>query len=323
MAELISVIVPVYKVEKYLARCVDSIIAQTYENLEIILVDDGSPDNCGKLCDEYAQKDARIRVLHKENGGLSDARNYGTEISSGAYITFVDSDDYIAPNYVEYLYRLLVENDADISCCCNVRTGEDSVEFGVDDTMQRVQVLSGKESCRGLLGDLHVTLVTAWAKLYKSRLVRKYPFPKGRKHEDEATTCKYYYEAQKVAVGNAQLYAYYQNPEGIMNSLGKGMNRDFLWAYEHRALFFREEKAFDLEQLAWRFFFYACARKAKEENRCYDEYLKTFGDGKVLSRQIKYELKLYSISPELFEYYRGCRRTLGKIKKLRMHQGNK
>ena len=125
MAELISVIVPVYKVEKFLARCLDSIISQTYENMEIILVDDGSPDSCGSICDEYAQRDARFRVLHKENGGLSDARNCGVEIASGAYIAFIDSDDYIAPNYVEYLYRLLVDNDADISCCCKTCTGSD------------------------------------------------------------------------------------------------------------------------------------------------------------------------------------------------------
>lgn len=315
MAELISVIVPVYKVEKFLARCLDSIISQTYENMEIILVDDGSPDSCGSICDEYAQRDARFRVLHKENGGLSDARNCGVEIASGAYIAFIDSDDYIAPNYVEYLYRLLVDNDADISCCCKTCTGSDSAEFGADSTMQSVQVLSGNETCQALLGHLYVTLVTAWAKLYKSEIVRKYPFPKGRKHEDEATTCKYFFEAKNVAVGNAELYAYYQNPTSIMHTLGQGVNRDFLWAYEHRALFFGEKNAPDLMQLAWRFLFYACVRKSKESNGCYDEYLKTFENGKTLSRQIQYELKLYRTSPKLFDCYRECRRLLGRLKR--------
>ena len=105
MRDLITVVVPVYKVEKYIDRCVTSIINQSYKNLEIILVDDGSPDNCGKICDDYARKDERIKVIHKENGGLSDARNAGINIAKGKYITFIDSDDYIKYDYVEFLYN--------------------------------------------------------------------------------------------------------------------------------------------------------------------------------------------------------------------------
>ena len=115
MEELISVVVPVYNVEKYIDKCINSIINQTYKNLEIILVDDGSPDNCGNICDEYAKKDNRIIVIHKENGGLSDARNTGIEVSKGKYITFIDSDDYISDNYVSFLYNLIIEYKADIS----------------------------------------------------------------------------------------------------------------------------------------------------------------------------------------------------------------
>lgn len=113
--ELVSVIVPVYKAEPYLDRCVASILAQTYPNLEVILVDDGSPDNCPALCDAWAQRDARIRVIHKKNGGQSDARNVGLDAASGAYISFVDSDDYIAENFIETLYDLLHEYHTDIS----------------------------------------------------------------------------------------------------------------------------------------------------------------------------------------------------------------
>ena len=323
MANLISVIVPIYNVEKYLVRCIDSIISQTYKNIEIILVNDGSPDNCGSICDKYAQQDARIRVLHKKNGGLSDARNCGVEVASGEYITFIDSDDFIAPNYIEYLYNLLIENDADISCCCSIKTGNDSVKFGTDNTTHSVQVLSGEECCYALFGNLYLTLVTAWGKLYKSKVVKKYPFPIGRKHEDEATTCKYYYDAKKVVVSNAQLYAYYQNPTGIMNSLGKGINYDFLWAFEHRALFFQEKNALDLTKISWRNLFYSCVRKSMENDGCYDEYLKTFGIGKRLTRQVKYELKLYNISPKLFKFYRDSRHMLGKIKRLIKNRGRK
>ena len=113
--DLISVIIPVYNIEIYIKRCVNSIINQTYKNLEIILVDDGSTDNSGKICDDYEKKDARIKVIHKENGGLSDARNCGIEKSNGKYITTVDGDDFVTEKYVETLYNLIIENSADIS----------------------------------------------------------------------------------------------------------------------------------------------------------------------------------------------------------------
>lgn len=103
---LISVIVPCYNVEEYLPKCIESILNQTYRNLEILLVDDGSPDNCGRICDEYAAKDSRIRIIHKKNGGLSDARNAALDVMTGEYVTFIDSDDYVSDDYVEYLYPL-------------------------------------------------------------------------------------------------------------------------------------------------------------------------------------------------------------------------
>ena len=112
---LITIIIPVYKVEDYLDKCVESVVNQTYKNLEIILVDDGSPDNCPKMCDDWAKKDKRIKVIHKENGGLSDARNKGIDIAKGEFITFIDSDDYVENNYVEFLYNLVRENHAEIS----------------------------------------------------------------------------------------------------------------------------------------------------------------------------------------------------------------
>lgn len=301
---LISVIVPVYKVEKYLRRCIDSIIAQSYDNLEIILVDDGSPDECGRICDEYASADSRIKVIHKENGGLSDARNSGTEMACGEYITFVDSDDYIAPHFIEYLYGLLTDNNADISCCCMVKTDCDSADFGSEGRMQKEQVLSGKECCYALFGDLYLTLVTAWGKLYKTEIVKKFLFPLGKKHEDEATTCKYYYHAEKVAVGNACLYAYYQRADSIMHTLDKGINVDAIWALEHRARFFEEKGEVDLARTAWRVFFYYCVNDTlKYKGRC-DKYLVDFEQGKSLSKLLRAELWLFNFSRFLFRIYR-------------------
>ena len=132
MKNKISVIVPIYKVEQYLNRCVESIVNQTYKNLEIILVDDGSPDLCPKICDEWAEKDSRIVVIHKENSGLSDARNAGLKVATGGYVAFVDSDDIINPFYVEYLYKAICDNDAQISAC-DLKNFYDEKEMGGED----------------------------------------------------------------------------------------------------------------------------------------------------------------------------------------------
>ena len=119
--DLISIVVPIYNVEKYLEKCINSIIIQTYKNIEIILVNDGSTDSSGKICDIYLKKDKRIKVIHKKNGGLSDARNVGIENAKGKYIAFIDSDDFIDSDFIEILYNLIIEYNADVSCCkCNV-----------------------------------------------------------------------------------------------------------------------------------------------------------------------------------------------------------
>lgn len=314
--ELISVIVPVYKVEKYIRRCLDSIITQSYKDIEIILVDDGSPDDCGRICDLYASADERIKVIHQQNGGLSHARNRGVEAASGKYITFIDSDDYIAPNYIEHLFSLLTENNADISCCCMVKTDLDSAEFYCDSTTIKVQVLSGKECCYALFGDLYLTLVTAWGKLYKSEIVKKHLFPLNRKHEDEATTCKYYYEAENVAISNARLYAYYQNMAGIMHTLRDGINHDAIWALAHRARFFEENGESSIAQLAWKQYFYYCVEDTINHNWRCDEYLIDFEHGKSLSKRVIFESRLFNTSRLAFKVYRGI---INKLYRIRNH----
>ena len=316
MEDLISVIIPIYKVEAYLDRCVRSILSQSYQNLEIILVDDGSPDQCGKMCDDFAALDSRIRVFHKENGGLSDARNYGVEYANGKYIAFIDSDDYVESHYVEYLHDLIVSNDADIASCCMVKTEGDTAEYGPDDTMPPVQVLTGLEACYGLYGNLYMVLVTAWGKLYKQEIVKKYPFPKGKKHEDEATTCKYYFESQKVVVGNQCLYAYYQNPTSITHTdIGK-LNEDKIWALEHKARFFQEHGQRKLAQSGWDVYVYFCVTDSlKYGGRC-DPYLRAVDCGKNLSVRVRMELSLYKCSPALFRIYRRALRTLSTVKRI-------
>lgn len=300
---LISIIVPVYKVELYLERCIRSITSQTYKNLEIILVDDGSPDRCGEICEALVQSDSRIRVYHKENGGLSDARNFGVERSSGEYIAFIDSDDYVAPNYIEYSFTLLKKYNADISTCCMTETYADTADYRTNDEISNECLLTGKEACRKLFGDLYSVLVTACGKLYRSDIAKKYPFPVGKIHEDEATTCKYYYEADKVAVGNKCLYAYYQNPKSIMHIESFALHPDAIWAFEHRAKFFEEHNEKKLAKIAWNALYNCYVRDSINNQGRSDHIIKTFAKGKRVGLKTRLEVILYNTSPTL---YRKC-----------------
>lgn len=315
MNELISIIIPVYRVEPYLERCIHSVLLQTYQNLEIILVDDGSPDRCGDICECFAQKDARIRVYHKTNGGLSDARNYGVERSHGTYITFIDSDDYVAPDYVEYLHDLLTQYDADVSCCCMIKTTENTVTYSTNTAIPQVLFMTGKEACRELFGSLYDVLITAWGKLYKSEIAKKYPFPVGRKHEDEATTCKYYYASKRVVVGTLCLYAYYQNADSITHTTSDSLNTDLIWAQEHRAEYFEEQNEKQLAQAAWDKLFYYCLYDSmNKQGRCND-FLRNLAKRKKLSRRTQFELNLFNISPWIFDkYLKIIIYPLGKVK---------
>ena len=300
---LISIIVPVYKVELYLERCIRSITSQTYKNLEIILVDDGSPDRCGEICEALAQNDSRIKVYHKENGGLSDARNFGVEHSHGEYIAFIDSDDYIATNYIEYLHTLLKKYNADIACCCMTETYGDTADYRTNNEISNECLLTGKEACRELCRALQMVLVTAWGKLYRSVIVKKYFFPVGRINEDAATTCKYYYEADRVIIGNKCLYAYYQNPESIMHTKGDPLYPDRIWAFEHRAEFFEQHNEKKLAKTAWNALFNHFIFCSIENQGRADHIIKTFAKGKRVGLKTRLEVILYNTSPTL---YRKC-----------------
>ena len=174
--DLISVIVPVYKVEKYLDRCVESIVNQTYKNLEIILVDDGSPDNCGAMCDNWAEKDSRIKVIHKENGGLSDARNAGMNTATGDLMGFVDSDDYISPDMYQLLYENMLENNSDISACGVQIVFEDDRPANLLTKDSNI-VLNTGEAMKAIIEESYLKQ-PVWYKLYKTELIKDIPFVK-------------------------------------------------------------------------------------------------------------------------------------------------
>ncbi|WP_295764188.1 glycosyltransferase family 2 protein [uncultured Oscillibacter sp.] len=251
MHDLISVIIPVYDVEKYLPACLRSVLAQTYGDLEIILVDDGSPDGCPALCDEWAGKDPRITVYHKPNGGLSDARNHGTARASGAYVTFVDSDDCIAPDHIESLYRPILERHVDISCGSYVEFEDDPCRFPGNDP-ETIGVVSGRQACDQMMRSGDIALNVVWAKLIRADLVRRYPFPVGRTHEDEATACKYYYSSETVAIGHRRSYGYRQQIHSITHRRHDKLNEDAAWCMFHRAEWLYEQGDMDLARTAWK-----------------------------------------------------------------------
>lgn len=178
---LISVIVPVYKVEKYLHRCVDSILNQTYKNLEVILIDDGSPDNCSAICDEYAAKDSRVRVFHQKNAGVSAARNAGLDAATGDYIAFVDSDDWLEPDMYQTLHDVLQKSQADIACCeCYLEEGSAAKVL----TVGEKGCSSIEEFLQGAVIGQNHALIALWTKLYRRHIFDSVRFVEGIVSED-------------------------------------------------------------------------------------------------------------------------------------------
>lgn len=238
--DLISVIIPIYNVEKYLHKCICSVLTQTYQNMEIILVDDGSMDSSGIICDEYIKKDRRVKVIHKKNGGLSDARNAGIDVATGEYLCFIDSDDFIHKQYVEILYDILMKNDADIAVCNfqKVQEGEILNERMIDQNDVHVSVLNREESWYALYDSaLHYQFTIACSKFYKRRIFKELRFPIGRLNEDAAIAHKVIGEIDRAVYVDEVLYYYLVRSGSIMNSDIK--TDDGVKAVEERIEYFR------------------------------------------------------------------------------------
>lgn len=208
---LITIVVPIYKVEAYLDKCINSIIQQTYQQLEIILVDDGSPDNCGKICDDYAKKDNRIKVIHKENGGLSDARNAGIDIAKGQYITFIDSDDYVELDYVEQLYGALTEEAQMVIGGYRVIYENGTI---LNQFNHLKTTLTKEETLKRMLYDDGIS-VSACGKLYSLNLFKAVRYPKRRLFEDAATTYRLIDLCTKISINSVPLYNYMMRNDSI------------------------------------------------------------------------------------------------------------
>ncbi len=212
-SSLISIVIPVYNVEKYLKRCIDSVIKQTYNNIEIILVDDGSTDSSGIICDNLKNKDTRIKVIHKKNGGLSDARNVGIDNSNGEYLSFIDSDDYVEENYISLLYNTLKMYKADMSIASHKVIYEKNC---IDKSTGLKFEANAETILEKMLYDDGIDL-SAWGKLYNKKLFLDIRFPKGRLFEDSATTFKLIDKSVKVAVNSKPVYNYVIRKNSISN----------------------------------------------------------------------------------------------------------
>lgn len=246
--KLVSIIVPVYKVELYIRACVESIIRQKYKELEIILVDDGSDDDSGKICDEYAQIDNRIKVIHKINGGLSSARNAGLNICRGEYIAFVDSDDIINPDYIRVAMDIFEKNvDVDV-----VEVGYKSFynekEIELESGGKNIDMcFFDKEQAKYSLAK-YIDKVTniSWDKIYKRNLFENIRFPEGKIHEDEFTTYKILELIKKLAYCSAKLYYYRQRPNSIKTIKYNIKRLDSIQAFEERLEFYRKTEQEEL-----------------------------------------------------------------------------
>ena len=213
---LISIVVPVYNVERYMERCFDALKNQTYKNIEIIAVDDGSEDRSGSICDRYASEDDRFKVIHRQNGGLSAARNSGIKRASGDYITFIDSDDSVTEDYIEYLYGLIQKYDADISICAIEEITEKGKihDYGANYSEKK---LTPAKCLERMLLERGFN-VSAYAKLYKMELFKNIEYPAGRQYEDLGTTYRAIMKSTTIAYGPHPNYKYYLRQGSIANS---------------------------------------------------------------------------------------------------------
>lgn len=240
----ISVLITVYRSELFLEKCINSVLSQTYSNWELVLVDNGSPDKCPEICDKYAERDKRIKVVHlKENVKVAGGRNACLDAASGEYITFLDSDDLLHPDFLMELVTLCEENHADIAQCGYVR-GSDYI-FPDDEQLRAPAVFDNHS-----VFIKEASTIVIWGKVYKRHLFDGVRFPEGVFYEDDRTTWKLYFAAQKVVITDRRLYYYYDNINSTMVGLTKAPSLNYVEAYDERISYFESLGYQDMVQLS-------------------------------------------------------------------------
>lgn len=245
--KMVTIIIPVYNVESELDRCMQSVIKQTYDNIEIILVDDGSPDKCPQMCDEYAKKDYRIKVIHKKNGGLSDARNAGLDTASGDYIAFIDSDDWVSDDFIEVLVANIERTNSDISICNFNLVNELGKTCEHPTFSSQIKVLNNSDSLRELFSHYKYDCMVC-TKLFRKKLFENVRFPKGKLFEDVAVSLPLFAHSRRCVISNKANYFYSQRNESIVNSSFSENKMDLL-LYSKKMIKFSHEHGhkYDIE----------------------------------------------------------------------------
>ena len=285
---LVSVIIPAYNAEQYVGFCLDTVIAQTHKNLEIIVVDDGSTDNTGKICDEYANKDSRIKVIHQENKGLSSARNAALNIMTGEYIAFIDSDDFISKDCIEKLLNLCIENNSQIAACHAFDVKQRT--FKESDKEHTIQTLTSQKllSNIGVLDSYYDTVIS---KLFHSSLFSEIVFPAGLIHEDSYIILDLIEKAKKISFTTEHLYYYYLSPNSIMRSDFSVKKYAILTSYEKKLEVLKRNNCKQSYQIVSRDYIYQIARIIGQTKYC-DNFTSEFKKKKINELRKKYrELK--------------------------------
>lgn len=311
----ISIIIPIYNVEPYLRGCLNSVLGQTYQNLQIILVDDGSQDDCGAICDGYAAQDGRIQVIHQENSGVALARNAGLDLANGEWVGWVDSDDVVHCDFVKSLYNACVDLKADISMC-----GFCSDYILMGERPSTPKLYSGYEMSEALSLDSSGAFGVVWNKLYARKLFEGIRFPAGRIHEDEATVYQLFWKAKRCAVLESQLYCYRRRQGSIVTSDFSEKNLDAARAYQERIAFYENRGAKRLSEHTKAVYCYFLRRHLKEIQKGLEdskfwiqEMQKAYRDvlwSNEVALKKKLSLTLHMISPHMNEFVKG--RMYGK-----------
>ena len=304
---LISIVVPIYNMEKYLDKCINSIINQTYKNIEIILVDDGSTDKSSKIINKYKKLDKRIKAYYKKNGGLSDARNYGIDKATGEYIGFIDSDDYIEKNMYETLYNNIIKYNADISVVgFNVVYESTDIKNRVEyqEVTDKLEIYNRKEAF-DLLFDANKFGNFAWNKLYKKELFKNIKYPLCKKMEDLGTTYKLVEISNKIVYEPLKLYNYFQRSGSIMNNKDLKFMKDiYLLSYE-RFIYYDNKYGFNIDNhnnmISTLLFIYSYV---EDEDKLYKDILKRVHLLKIikyLNNKEKIKIFILKLNHKLFK----------------------
>lgn len=316
---LVSVIIPVYNVEQYLERCIISICRQTYENLEIILIDDGSKDRSGDICEEMKNMDDRIHVIHKYNGGLSSARNIGIEYASADYLVFVDSDDWLDLNMIELLYDVHISTNADIVECSYRNIYSDSIK---EETSCSGAIIEGDNifALEAML-DWKYFKPVAWNKLYKRNVISDIRYPVGKIHEDEFTTYKYMFNAKKLAYIDISKYNYNRTrTNSITGEAFSEKNLDACFAFRERVDFFEKHHITQLEKKMNNIY---CWYVIDKLYQCYKLNIrgsKVEEIIKMVGNDVSY-LEKHQVNPELLSQFRIIKEGLDTYGKYREEKG--